>query len=451
MRAAIYVRISKDVAGLGLGVERQETECRALAERLGYDVTVLSDNDISAFTGKHRPAYERLLEGLKAGQFEAVIVWATDRLYRRVADLLDFITVVQASGARVLAVNAGPIDLSTASGQMNAISLANFNQYESAVKSERILSQRRQMATTGAYTGGPRAFGFESDGVTHRPAEVEVIRWAMERLLDGWSLNRTANAMPLPTPHGNPWTRAALRRMVIAPRLVGLRTHHGEIAGTAAWEPVVERADWERLRAVLTDPARKAKRPPRSYLLAGMVVATDENGTVLAKMGARPDNGTRRYLCLEPIFRSITAEPLEDFVSEAVLARFDETVLATPVDDSTTEAVAAVVALEGELAELADARGHGLISLAEWLAAREPLQARLEAARAAVPSQGTNTTAEGFFARPGALREAWEADDDIVRRREILASVVERIEVGPRSQRGGKHFETDRIRVVPRR
>ena len=55
--AAIYVRISQDRGGAGLGVERQEHECRALAQRLGWTVVdVYCDNDLSAFSGRRRPA-----------------------------------------------------------------------------------------------------------------------------------------------------------------------------------------------------------------------------------------------------------------------------------------------------------------------------------------------------------------------------------------------------------
>src|SRR3712207_1838478 len=61
-RSAIYVRISDDREGKGLGVERQEQDCRALAERLGWtlhpDRPVYADNDIgaSAKSRKARPA-----------------------------------------------------------------------------------------------------------------------------------------------------------------------------------------------------------------------------------------------------------------------------------------------------------------------------------------------------------------------------------------------------------
>ncbi len=67
--AAVYVRISQDRGGAGLGVDRQENECRALAERLGWRVIeVFGDNDLSAFSGRRRPAYERMLHDIEAGR-----------------------------------------------------------------------------------------------------------------------------------------------------------------------------------------------------------------------------------------------------------------------------------------------------------------------------------------------------------------------------------------------
>jgi DNA invertase Pin-like site-specific DNA recombinase len=49
VRAAVYVRISSDRVGAGLGVARQEEDCRGLYDRLGWQVArVYSDNDVSA-------------------------------------------------------------------------------------------------------------------------------------------------------------------------------------------------------------------------------------------------------------------------------------------------------------------------------------------------------------------------------------------------------------------
>ena len=60
---AIYARISRDRAGNLLGVERQEKACRELAEAKGWVIGgVYQDDDRSAYSGKPRPGYIRLLE-----------------------------------------------------------------------------------------------------------------------------------------------------------------------------------------------------------------------------------------------------------------------------------------------------------------------------------------------------------------------------------------------------
>lgn len=52
------MRISSDKVGSGLGVARQEADCRELAERLDFEVMeIYRDNDISAYSEKSRPRY----------------------------------------------------------------------------------------------------------------------------------------------------------------------------------------------------------------------------------------------------------------------------------------------------------------------------------------------------------------------------------------------------------
>ncbi|WP_223839805.1 recombinase family protein [Saccharopolyspora pogona] len=54
-------------------MERQEKDCRALAERLGWlVVAVFVDNDMSAYSGKPRKDYLRMLAFLRAGRGDAV-------------------------------------------------------------------------------------------------------------------------------------------------------------------------------------------------------------------------------------------------------------------------------------------------------------------------------------------------------------------------------------------
>jgi site-specific DNA recombinase len=66
---ALYCRISRDREGAGLGVERQEADCRALADRLGWEVAgICVDNDVSAYSGAPRPQYRAMLDAVRAGE-----------------------------------------------------------------------------------------------------------------------------------------------------------------------------------------------------------------------------------------------------------------------------------------------------------------------------------------------------------------------------------------------
>src|SRR5215218_7324681 len=99
--AVIYARISRDRAGAGLGVDRQEADCRQLAERLGWKVVgVYVDNDISAYSGKRRPQYEEMLREIGAGRVKGVLAWHTDRLHRRATELEEFVTVASSRSRR---------------------------------------------------------------------------------------------------------------------------------------------------------------------------------------------------------------------------------------------------------------------------------------------------------------------------------------------------------------
>ena len=86
--AAVYCRISQDREGAGLGVTRQEADCRALCERRGWTVVeVYTDNDVSAYSGKPRPNWARLIEDVRAGHIGAIVGWHVDRLTRSPREL----------------------------------------------------------------------------------------------------------------------------------------------------------------------------------------------------------------------------------------------------------------------------------------------------------------------------------------------------------------------------
>jgi DNA invertase Pin-like site-specific DNA recombinase len=259
--AAVYVRISQDRAGAGLGVERQEKECRALAKRLGWTVTqVYCDNDISAFSGKRRPKYGGMLADIEAGRINAVIAWHPDRLHRSPKELERYIDVCEKYRVDNHTVQAGHWDLSTPSGRMNARNLGNYARFESEHKSERIKAARIEQAAAGKHHGGIRPYGYAKDGVTVIAKEANEIHDACKGIASGASLRgivRDLNARNVTTVTGKRWTSQQLRSTLMSPRIAGHSTHKGVIAKMAAWPAVVDEETWQHARAVLSNQARQ--------------------------------------------------------------------------------------------------------------------------------------------------------------------------------------------------
>jgi len=268
--AAIYARISRDREGAGLGVERQEADCRALAERLGWRVAaVYVDNDVSAYSGAPRPQYRAMLEAVRAGQVHGVLAWHTDRLHRRATELEEFVTVAESHHLQVQTVTAGIVDLSSASGRMIARMLGAAAQHEVDHAKERMKRAKAQMAADGKYRGGMRPFGYEADGVTVRPEEAEVVREAATAVLAGRSLAAVARDLSergLTTSRGKPWTYGRLRDVLVRPRNAGLlatgRADRGEavIERPAAWPAIMAEETWRAVYALLNDPARRKQQ-----------------------------------------------------------------------------------------------------------------------------------------------------------------------------------------------
>lgn len=80
VRAGVYTRISWDPEGQRAGVERQRVDCEALCACRGWEIgQYVEDNDASAYSGKPRRAYERMLSAIEEGAIGAIVTWHNDR------------------------------------------------------------------------------------------------------------------------------------------------------------------------------------------------------------------------------------------------------------------------------------------------------------------------------------------------------------------------------------
>lgn len=304
-RAAIYVRISKDREGAGVGVAEQTRLCRELAARLGFEVVaVYEDNDISAFKkgakSKPRPGYEKLLGDLRGRRVNAVIAWHTDRLHRDLPELEGYIAACGEDryGIPTYTVQGGDLDLSTSSGRMVARILAAVARQEVEHNIERIKASKERNRVNGLRTAGNPPLGYRTDdrdptgkqipgvsrGLVIVPEEAAVIRKAYADLLTGASLfsiakEWTALGIKSHRSGSSDWHRSNVARCLLRAANAGLIEHpvnppgKGEIIGQAAWEPIVDEDTWRAAKALLQNPGRHnglGRKP--SHLLTGALI-----------------------------------------------------------------------------------------------------------------------------------------------------------------------------------
>ena len=442
MRAAIYTRISDDRTGNRAGVERQEMECRALADAMGWEIVkVCSDNSISAYNGLNRPGFDDLGELIRGERIDAVVTWAADRLTRHPRELENLVDLFNETGTKVKTVTSGEYDLTSADGRAHARIIGAIARQESEKKSERIKSQKAQAASQGKRPGGPRAFGWTTGRANTIPAELEVVGEVADRVLAGESIStvtRDLNGRKIRTPRGNEWSRNTVRQMLTNPATAGLRKQPDGGVISGEWDGAFSRKTWNQLCAILNDPARTTTHRLRSYVLTGL--AYDTEGRKLVSYFRRNRRSYRTPAGSGGGGVVIAADLVEGIVIEAVLRLTDDLKIAAVVTDDAAE----LESIEADLENLAEMFGKGELTAGEWNAARGPLQARLAEARRAERQAPRMTDMD--WAKPGLLRASWDGLT-IQQQRQAVELFVERVLIGP-AKTGQNAPNTDRVSVV---
>ncbi|MFJ9006603.1 recombinase family protein [Streptomyces canus] len=472
-RAAIYCRISQDRGGAGLGVARQEEDCRALCDRVGWDVVAVhTDNDVSAYSGAPRPAWQELLAAVSRGEVDAIAVWHVDRMTRSPRELEDVIDLADRQGVE-LATVSGEIDLATPTGRMVARMLGAAARHEAEHKAERQTRQRRQAAEAGRVAGGgKRPFGYEDDRVTIREGEAEVLREGVRRVLANESLAsicRDWQARGVVSPAGKPWKPSGLRRLLASARISGRREHTprgswegtrpllGEIVADAVWPGIVSHEDSDRVRRVLSDPARRRRvegTTRRSYLLSGVLRCgkPKEDGKACGwGMSGRPRSGVARYVCPNTpgtdacAGTATNAERTDQHVRDMVLAALESPAFMRRLrdqDDAGQELYDEIREDEEDLEALALDVGERRISRKEWMIARQPIEDRLNQNRAKLAKVSRIAVLRDFVGSFEDMQARWKKMNNS-QRRAIVTACVRSIEVRPANPR--KRWDEDRF------
>lgn len=440
--AAVYLRMS--LAFDTTKVDDQERICRDLAERLGWPVAeVYCDNNKSAWKhNRKRKDWDRMLADVDTGRRDGIITYHNDRLVRQGYDLEVLFRLAEGKGIR-LASPTGTKNLDNADDRFvmrieAAVATRSSDDTSRRKKTQYERMRRQGLVRSGG--GGGRAYGFETDGVTHRPDEVAVIRAVASNILAGQSLGslvRELNRVGLTTTAGNPFRQASLRRTLLMPRMAGLMP---DGVSLAAWAPVLERDQWETLHAVLgANPVPANVGKGARYLLTGIARCGACGGPLYAAHGATA------YRCPACAKIRRSRALLDAYIAGRVVARLNH-------EDNPRPEVPANPGLATEYATLTRARAEAAAAVADPSAPHlQLLLARLDAidrrlgelramsgedARSRLLSTHAGITDDEFDALPLSVRRA-------------LVDACYSVIVLPSSKRG-PGFRSADVNVTPR-
>lgn len=237
-RAVLYLRVSTvEQAERGLGLQTQLSACKAQAQALQLAVvSVERDEGVSGAEGlDSRQGLVNVINLLKSGAADAVIVYRLDRLARDVILQETLLQQVWLAGAHVISCSAQETELARPDdGEDPARTLvrqilAAVAQYERAMIRLRMRSGKRRAAQQRVFAGGNVPFGWEPDK-TSRMGMREV--WTEQATLqraarlhdvDGISWPEVAavlNVEGCGRRQAKAWDAQSIRRSVAADRRV---------------------------------------------------------------------------------------------------------------------------------------------------------------------------------------------------------------------------------------
>jgi DNA invertase Pin-like site-specific DNA recombinase len=469
--AGIYCRLSFSPDGSLEKVERQEADCRKLAQRLGWKVRdVYPDNSRSAWQrNRKRPEWDRMLTDIEAGQLDGILVYHGDRLIRQPWDLE---TLLKLADDRHLPLAAphGTRDLNNEDDRfILRIEVAQACK-ASADTSRRVKRGWKARAEQGLpVSGGRRPFGrgipTGETGKTGKPLyditqqvpkEAAIVREAVDRMMAGesqYGVLKWMNSVSTTT-EGNLWIANSLKRLIMSPGIAGLVEHDGQLYD-AAWEGILTVEEWEDVKSVWRLNAAKFAQPGRErrYLLSG-IAECGCGGTVVTKPHRGRNKTTARlYYCRTPGCKhrvSRNVEHLDAYITGRVLRLLNdpEFIAALHADAAQPGLGAEIAALErrktqdtATLEELADHPEVDAGLLVRGLASYDRKIAQLR-------SQMEATSRQRLIARmSGISREQWEAEPIDVRAETVRA--LFRVTILPVTRRG-PGFDPESVRVERR-
>lgn len=266
--AALYTRVStRKQAEEGYSLDAQRRVLTEWAAQRGYEPAYYEDAGVSAKDIVHRADMQRLIEDVKAGKVQMVMVWALSRSFRSVGDLCSTHQLLSDFGVGFASYTES-FDASTPTGRLIMHVLGAVAQMEREVTAERVRLAMEERALQGKRTCHC-VLGYDPSGADDliiNPAEAEMVRYIFAKYLEHRSLSAVAELCRIKGYHGKRGRQMcawSVRIILSRPIYAGYNSWHGQLI-KGSHQPLVSVADFNRVQRILANPVtgRKARRVP---------------------------------------------------------------------------------------------------------------------------------------------------------------------------------------------
>ncbi len=327
-RCAVYTRKSSE-EGLeqdfnSLHAQREASEAFIKSQQgEGWKLVKTAYDDGGLSGGNmERPALQRLLEDIRHGLIDVVVVYKVDRLTRSLADFAKMVEVFDAQGVSFVAVTQ-QFNTTTSMGRLTLNVLLSFAQFEREVTGERIRDKIAASKRKGLWMGGCPSIGYDvrDRRLVVNQAEATIVRQIYQRYLKTGSVPKLKKALDPDgvvskirvsrkgiRSGGQSFSRGALYELMSNPIYIG-EIRHKQERHPGQHEAILDRNLWEKVQKRLRDRTYRPTEPRTKVSpspLAGKVF--DETGEPLYVQAAVKDRRRYRYYVSKALVRGSKAE-----------------------------------------------------------------------------------------------------------------------------------------------
>jgi site-specific DNA recombinase len=223
--------------------------------------------DDGGFSGAtmDRPAFQRLLSDVSAGQIDVVVVYKVDRLTRSLSDFAKIVDIFDRHAVSFVSVTQ-QFNTTSSMGRLTLNILLSFAQFEREVTGERIRDKIAASKKKGMWMGGLPSLGYdvkdrklivnntEAETVRHIfrcYTELKSVRELKEDLDGAGIVSKVRTASDGSRYGGQPIARGALYLMLQNRIYRGEIVHKGK-SYPGEHEAIVDEALWNKVQAILS-------------------------------------------------------------------------------------------------------------------------------------------------------------------------------------------------------